>query len=578
MMNDDTPQLMRSTASSNSSSSHHQQAHHVAAGEHRSLLQPSALSRSTPTAPTPPRQPITIPIFPTRVLAILLTETAERFAYYGFRAILTLYLTERLQFTSSQAISVYAYTTSFAYFTPLLGAAMADAYWGRYRTIVVFGSIYAVGISVLTLAAFYGDDADAGSKGVVSLLSFTGLFLICIGTGGIKPCVSAFGADQISSSSAALSTCSDDDGAASSEEEIQNFFAWFYFGINVGSLLSFIIIPIVKAEYGFGVAFLLPAVFIVFAMLGFVSKRDQYVIFSPGSEKGQTQTNSRGFVNILRILMETANRSLIHSQNSAKDGDDEEPPTTGLSNLQFGGTSLMSQSIPSNNNKFTKEEFRDAQSALVVMPVLLAISPFWMLYDQQGSVWLLQASKMNLHGLQPEQVQVLNPLFIMILVPLFDQKIYPWLRQRGISNAHLDRMSCGMCISALAFYMSAFLEGVVEKSYAQALSHGEGNASISVAWQIPQMFIISVAEILVSVTGLEFAYASSPTSMKSLIMAAFLMTTSIGDFFAGVLYSSLSNVNRATILYLCATLMLVHLGLFIKIAQWWKRRTCASME
>jgi hypothetical protein len=117
------------------------------------------------------------------IWCILITETAERFAYFGFRAILVLYFVEQLQYTDRQAIALFAYVSSLAYGSPLLGAAVADGSLGRYRTILYFGIVYLVGLVVLTGGAMISDESS-GNVRMLRILSFSGLFLVCMGTGG----------------------------------------------------------------------------------------------------------------------------------------------------------------------------------------------------------------------------------------------------------------------------------------------------------------------------------------------------------------------------------------------------------
>lgn len=120
---------------------------------------------------------------PRCVRNILGTELCERFSYYGLRAILVIFLTDELNFRENDAVALFAYTSALAYFMPLVGGYVADAYLGRFSTILYFSSVYCVGSLTLAIAA--------GFKSVV--LTIVGLFLIGVGTGGIKPCVSAFG-------------------------------------------------------------------------------------------------------------------------------------------------------------------------------------------------------------------------------------------------------------------------------------------------------------------------------------------------------------------------------------------------
>mmetsp|Transcript_25850 Transcript_25850/g.29594 ORF Transcript_25850/g.29594 Transcript_25850/m.29594 type:complete len:133 (-) Transcript_25850:1078-1476(-) len=118
------------------------------------------------------------------------------------------------------------------------------------------------------------------------------------------------------------------------------------------------------------------------------------------------------------------------------------------------------------------------------MPLMLFFPIFWTLYDQQGSVWTLQATHLNCHGLEPEQSGFLNPMEIMILIPLFDQIIYPWLDSKGYNIQPLRRMQYGMFLAAVAFFASTLLEFSIQRQPAN---------SISVAWQIPQITILTIA-------------------------------------------------------------------------------------
>jgi dipeptide/tripeptide permease len=134
------------------------------------------------------------------ILCLLATETAERFAFYGFRALLVLYLVQELDYSESAAVAVYAYSNSLAYSTPILGACLADGPWGRYSVIARFGTLYLIGLIILTAAASIQtvtttttaeeEQHQQRSLGWKRTGSFTGLFLVCLATGGIKPVVS----------------------------------------------------------------------------------------------------------------------------------------------------------------------------------------------------------------------------------------------------------------------------------------------------------------------------------------------------------------------------------------------------
>ena len=325
------------------------------------------------------------PSFLTPIIwCILLCEAAERFAYFGFRAILVLYLTRELHFTEPNSIAIFAYVASLAYFTPLLGALLADGSWGRYTTITRFGLMYAIGLTILTTGAlcFEQDEAeeqdesnlDAGKLYWKRLVSFVGLFLICIGTGGIKPCVSAFGADQVESS-----------------ESIRAFFAYFYFCINLGAVTSIFLVPLLKSKFGFGFAFLAPTLFIYLALTLFWSKRNEYKHHMPEDSLGNM------FLLCGILLRKRVKRWYQTRRGGYLD--------LGSPSIEEEGEEQEEESYI--DHKWSHQQLQDAEQTLNILPVLSMLPIFWMLYDQQGSVWTLQATRMALpYGIQPEQMNV----------------------------------------------------------------------------------------------------------------------------------------------------------------------------
>jgi dipeptide/tripeptide permease len=512
---------------------------------------------------TAPRASFFTPV----VCCILITETAERFSYFGFRAILVLYFTRALEYQETTAIALFAYMTCLAYLSPILGALLADAYWGRYTTILVFGCIYAIGLVILTGGAF----TNSSNLDTKRILTFLGLFLVCLGTGGIKPCVSAFGADQVANQGqeeGSRSVTEDSNGleplsqqgdtpVSDSESRVRAFFASFYFCINLGAVTSIFMIPILRANFGFGAAFLTPTIFIVLAMLAFVSKSKEYV----HHDLGETSLATTFFLCGWLLRKRLSNVRLIHTYFPCI-RPSQYPLSSGANE------SLANNEECNDNDADTarNQQLSDAAQALHVMPIMGMLPIFWMLYDQQGSVWTLQATRMALHGLQPEQLNVVNPVEIMIFIPLFDRCIYPAMERRGWNISHLRRMGWGMLLASMSFFISGVLESVIQSREA------EGGAQVHVFWQLPQITTLAVAEIFLSVTGLEFAYATSPDRLKAFLMAIYLLTTSVGDFFGGLLYSSIfQQINRATVMHVCAVLMLGNLGLFCCVATWWER-------
>mmetsp|Transcript_27968 Transcript_27968/g.80825 ORF Transcript_27968/g.80825 Transcript_27968/m.80825 type:complete len:726 (-) Transcript_27968:228-2405(-) len=577
------------------------------------------------------------PFLTAPVCSILITEVSERFSYFGFRAILVLYFHEALGYDENKSVAFFAYVSCTAYLTPVFGAIVADSYIGRYRTILWFGLAYFVGLAVLTAGAYLPgfeenaaeeahavtankakeqneDDVDdigaySGSSSLLlkELLTLVGLAFACIGTGGIKPCVSAFGADQVAGDEGLSSTqkpkatgleC-DDRGevtynSRSSEspakgeqhDNVRSFFSFFYFGINVGAVLSISLVPMIRGHYGFGAAFLAPTVFLALAMAVFVSERKAYKQPLEGDDSSLATTFTVFFLLLKNQMMTTddvwAHCSLCrwrrHHKVSKFSPIGKQSIYIDRRTNQFNDTCTVrnGEQILHNNQdvfeessfqshleeRFPKNIIEDARTVLRLAPVLSMLPVFWMLYDQQGSVWTLQATRMGLHGYQPEQLNIINPIEIMVLVPLFEKMIYPYLESRRFRVTHVRRMAVGMFLTSISFVVSGLLESAIETR------NQAGGEKISVFWQLPQITILACAEILVSVTGLEYSYSSSPESMKAFVLALYLLTTSIGDLLGGVLYSSVfALLDRAITLHMCAGMMILNLVVFIGVAR-----------
>jgi proton-dependent oligopeptide transporter, POT family len=514
------------------------------------------------------------------VIAILVTETAERVAYFGFRAILVLYFHHGLGLSESVSVSLYAAVACGAYFSPLVGALLADASWGRYHTIWSFSSLYTVGLCLLTLGAYHvrsndiledvtsgttneGDSSATKSVTFEKVATLLGLFLVCVGTGGIKPCVSAFGADQIVLRGS-HSQMNDDDildkhskhsddfdeslyqeKVISTQVDVTHFFNSFYFCINLGALSSFAIIPIIRANFGFGPAFLVPTVFMSIALTVFLSQRKLY--------KHRVHDSSQPPLSLvlrtcLTLLMSRRPRHHVLVPTSEEMG-------------QAIGERGMSCSPDRFIPPISPVVYEDALQVLHLMPLMLFFPIFWMLYDQQGSVWTLQATRLKLHGLQPEQLQFLNPLQIMIFIPLFDRLVYPCLRRLGIDIQPLRRIEYGMGLTVISFLASALVEYLIQTRPPN---------SISLCWQIPQITIITAGEILLNVTGLEFAYSQAPGNMQALILAMYLFMTAIGDGLAALLFATVfSRLSTAVTMVLCAIAMVLNMLFFHVVARRW---------
>lgn len=370
---------------------------------------------------------------------IISNEASERFSYYGMRTILIIFMTRYLldpsgAFTpmgEAEAKYYFHLFTSAVYFFPLFGALLSDCLLGKYRTIILLSVIYCLGHVALAI--------DHTRLGLA-----VGLTLISIGSGGIKPCVSAHVGDQFSSTN---------------QHHMEKIFSWFYFAINLGAFVSTILTPILLEFHSPDIAFGVPGVLMLIATFVFWMGRYRFVHIPPGG---------KAFVGEL----------------------------------------------------FSTEGLRSLGKLSVLF---LFVSVFWSLYDQTGSSWVLQAGKMDRvilgYEILPSQIQAVNPVLIMIFIPLFTYVIYPFIG-RFTQPTPLKKISIGFFMAVPAFGISAWIESIISSGYCPGI-----------LWQVLSYVLITASEVMVSITCLEFSYTQAPRKLKSIIMALFLLSVSLGNAF-----------------------------------------------
>ena len=395
---------------------------------------------------------------PTGIPYIIGNECAERFSFYGMKSILFVFMTQHLLasdgspalMTQTEGREAMAWFVAGAYFFPLIGAVIADAVFGKYLTIIALSLFYCVGHGLMACMDLPNPILQATLE--PKTFMFLGLFLIAMGAGGIKPCVSAHVGDQFGDTNKHL---------------LERVFGWFYFSINLGAFASYILTPILLDRFGPGWAFGVPGVLMAAATLVFWMGRTKFV------------------------------------------------------------------HIPSRGAAFVRESFtgEGLRVILKLVPIYCFVAVFWSLYSQTGGAWVGQAVEMDrtLFGIEwlESQVGAINPLLILIYIPIFSYFIFPQVG-RMVNITPLRKLGVGFFITAAAFAVSAIIQSWLD-----------GGATPSIGWQFLAYAIITAAEILVSVTCLEFSYTQAPPQMKSFIMALYFLSISAGNIFTAM-------VNRLT--------------------------------
>jgi POT family proton-dependent oligopeptide transporter len=434
--------------------------------------------------------------FPKAAPYIVVTESAERFSFYGMKAILSTFLiaqffnpTKDLALVESAEAHSNEVTHLFValvYLLSILGGLLADYVLGRYRTILFLSVIYCIGHAFLALF-------DTNYE-----LFYAGLLLISIGAGGVKPNVSVMVGDQFENEN---------------DANIAKLYDIFYFGINIGAFFSMLIIPKLYKSYGAPLAFGVPGILMFLALVIFLLGTNKYKIKLPKDTR-------------------------------------------------------MDNTVP------LKEQLLSVWKVLVVFSF---IPIFWALYDQNGSEWVLQAGKMDLHfgGINwlQEQIQVANAVLILVLIPVFSFGVYPLIEKMGIRVTALRKIGWGLIMTVVTFVLIAWIQMQIDKG-----------VTLNIGWQLLAYVLLTVAEIFVSITGLEYAFSQAPKNMKSTIMSIFFFTVFVGNILVSLINNSIrsggffSHYKGASYFWLFVGIMAVNTVLYYLAVYLFKIKDTTPVE
>ncbi len=473
---------------------------------------------------------------PRQIGYIIGNEACERFSFYGMRNILVEFLVAStilaylpLIDREGHAKDVFHSFVIGVYFFPLLGGWLSDRFYGKYNTILWFSLIYCAGHACLALF----EDNRTGF--------FTGLFLIALGSGGIKPLVVSFCGDQFDQTN---------------KDKARVVFDAFYWIINFGSFFASLLAPFLLHRYGPAVAFGIPGVLMFIATLIFWLGRREYVNTPPSGNDPDS------FLNVIR----TALRERRAGQGNAgayiawfgigsavamlatwamKAGGMSVvwwPDSFGFvitaclalgAVIAFGGWGASLQ-LDRARSRHPDAAVDGVRSVLRILIVFALVTPFWSLFDQKASTWIIQGREMVMPTfawlpdsignvlrdwfVSPSQMQALNPLFVMLLIPFNNIVLYPWLRRMGFVVTALRRMGWGIAISGVSWIAAGVLQLWID-----------GGADVPLAWQSLPYLLLTFGEVLVSATALEFAYSQAPHAMKGVIMAFWYVSVTFGN-------------------------------------------------
>lgn len=489
---------------------------------------------------------------PRQIGYIIGNEACERFSFYGMRNILVPFLIGSVLLgylpagseRDAAAKDIFHMFVIGVYFFPLLGGWLADRFFGKYHTILWFSLIYCAGHACLAL---FENNANG---------FYTGLFLIALGSGGIKPLVVSFCGDQFDQTN---------------KSKAKLVFDAFYWIINFGSFFASLLAPRLLDAYGPAVAFGVPGVLMFIATFVFWLGRRHYINVPPSRRdphafsavirtalRAQVQGQGRPGLLVALVGVVSAVVMLVLWALSALFALPWWPTDFGFvitACLSLGviialggwGASMQLERARGAHPDLAVDGVR---AVLRILIVFALVTPFWSLFDQKASTWIIQGREMIVpHAAwwwpswlidNPAQMQALNPLLVMLLIPFNNLVLYPLLRGWGVDVTPLKRMGWGIAISGTSWIVAGVLQLWIDDGQ-----------QVSLAWQSLPYLLLTFGEVLVSATALEFAYSQAPQAMKGVIMAFWYLTSTFGSLW--VLLTNAGVRNEAVTAYIAST-------------------------
>lgn len=466
-------------------------------------------------------------------LSICLLNAGVCGTFYGLNSILAVYLSSNLHFSKDTAGALTNAFLAINYSFSLLGGIIADGYLGQYGTLVLASIVVIFGsLTIISAELFHTYYVP-----LFVPLALTGIIVFFVGNGTGKPCLSTFLGDQFGKSE-------EDDKARTS------WFSYYYLAIQFGSLITSLGIPFalqyLMGPFRFSVFLMIVApLFITLSIFVLASKN--YNIKPPGGAV---------FYKFIKILFMGC-----------------------CSSNEYPNSKHWLDKV---KRKYTSQEVEDAKAVLRVLVIFVPLPFFWAVFFQMYSIWVFQAQEMDTRigsfVIPPATTTAINGILDILLIPIFESVIYPTL-EKFFRFTNLRRIGAGHVFTMAALVVAGFVTLKISESPCQIDKQGMPicpDGALHIVWILPQYILISCAEILLSISGLDFAYAEAPPSMKGTITALFLVTTAIGNLFISAL--ALINVEPYLKDFIFAGIIFVVLIFFTIVAVYYKYRADYEKE
>eukprot|EP00262_Sarcandra_glabra_P000865 TRINITY_DN10911_c0_g1_i1.p1 TRINITY_DN10911_c0_g1~~TRINITY_DN10911_c0_g1_i1.p1 ORF type:complete len:587 (+),score=54.21 TRINITY_DN10911_c0_g1_i1:81-1841(+) len=472
-------------------------------------------------------------------LFIIAIEFSERFSYFGIATNLVIYLTKILHQDLKTAAKNVNYWSGVTTIMPLVGGFIADAYLGRFSTVLVSSIIYLLGLGLLTMSEFVPSlkpckmDTCHDSTRIHEVVFFLAMYLISIGTGGHKPSLESFGADQF------------DDDHYEERKKKMSYFNWWSLGLCLGVVLGVTVVVYMQDNVGWGVADIILTSTMATSMVIFILGRPFYRFRAPEGSPLTPMLQVLVAAAAKRNLPQPSDPSQLYEVSKSRIADKRLLFHTNklkfldkAAIIEDRGT--LSTVKPNPWRLATVTQVEEMKLLVNMVPIWLTVLAFGISVAQTTTFFIKQGSIMDRKlshsfSVPPASIFSFAAMAMMISLPIYDRILVPIMRrvtgnERGISI--LQRIGVGMVFTILGMVTAAMVE---RKRLNVAQRERTSVVSMSVFWLAPQFVIVGVADGFTLVGLQEYFYDQVPDSMRSLGIAVYLSVIGVASFLSSFL-------------------------------------------
>ncbi|XP_051207260.1 protein NRT1/ PTR FAMILY 8.3 isoform X2 [Lolium perenne] len=476
---------------------------------------------------------------------ILGLECLESMAFNGIAMNLVVYIRSVLHGSVASSASTVSLWFGTSFFVPILGAVIADTYWGNYKTVLISFTIYLLGAVLITVGASIPSTPELcnlsscpSPEGTQNAIFFSGLYLAAVGCGGARSALLPLGADQFNNENSL------------DMQKRRDFFSLFYICVIFGLITSGTIVVWVQENVSWAIGYGIVTTCIALALVGFVVGTPIFRRREPSGSpvKSILQVIVAACKNMSLEL--PADSSFLYEATS-KNTHDSELKLAHTDDFRFLDRAAVISDLRLDNSSCQSSWRICTVTQVEELKILIRLLPVWVTgvffsaaFSQMQTTFIQQGTVMNTKlgsfTIPPASLCSFEVVCVTLWVLLANKVIVPattWFTS-GSELTQLQRIGIGR---VLMFFTMA-LAAILETKRLESVQHGE---LLSIVWQLPQYIFIAGAECFGFITQLEFFHGQAPDSMKSILTAFALLTIALGNYLNSAMITIVSRVTMA---------------------------------